>query len=467
MRRLLAQPRSWIIGLLVLVGGTGALLARQYLWTSSVESSAPTVSIKSPKLISENRLRVPEATAEFLGIRVAPARPARALKLPPLPGSLALDPNSLARVRARFPGEAVEIGLTAENGSFGSATLPLPWWVDPVCSACGRLRPLKFGDRVRKGQLLAVIWNKDLGEKKSDLVDAICKYHRDRETLERLESVGAAVIPALRLAEAKQNLEASANNIQRAKRTLQAWRLGLDEIRAIETEAQRLHRQRAIADLGLDPTWARVEIRAPIDGTIMEKNLMRDEMVDTTTDLFKIADLDRLVVYANIYEEDLPALLALPKPIAWTIHLKTDPDAPALSGSVEHIHQVIDPVQRTVLVQGTVDNRAGRYRAGQFVTASITLPPADDVVEVPTSALMENGEESTVFIQPDPKRPEYALRRVAVVRRFRDVVHLRSKPDARKPAERFAEPLERGELVVVSSALELHGALDKLQPSQR
>lgn len=464
MRRIFSRPHTWIICLAVLGGGSGLLLARQYLVDGALSGvqEKPPASLKTPQLISGNTLLVQPSTVDFLGIRATAARQARGVSLPPFTGSLALDATALARVRARFPGEVVEIGLTADAGALTVEWLPFPWWVDPVC-ACARLRPLKFGDRVSKGQLLAVVWNKDLGEKKSDLVDAICKYRRDRETLERLESVGTSVVPAIRLAEAKQNLEASANNVQRAKRTLQAWRLEAEEIRGIEKEAERLHRQRALSDLGLDPSWARVEVRAPIAGTIMEKNVMRDEIVDTASDLFKIADLDRLMVYAHIYEEDLPKLLSLPRPIPWTIHLKTDPQAPPLSGIIEHIHQVIDPVQRTVLVQGTVANLDGRYRAGQYVTATVALPPLDDVVEVPTSALMENGEESTVFIQPDPSKTIYTLRRVSVVRRFQDVVHLRSKLN--DTGER-ADPVERGELVVVSGALELHGALDRLQPSR-
>lgn len=464
MRRILSRPVTWIIALAVLGGGSGLLLGRQYLLNgvmSGIDDKPPR-SIKTPQLISSNTLLVQQSTADFLGIRATAARPARGVNLPPLAGSLALDATALARVRARFPGEVVEIGLTAGAATPGIEWLPMPWWSDPVC-ACARLRPLKFGDRVARGQLLAVIWNKDLGEKKSDLVDAICKYRRDRETLERLESVGTSVVPAIRLAEAKQNLEASANNIQRAKRTLQAWRLEADEIRGIEKEAERLHRQRALSDLGLDPNWARVEVRAPIAGTIMEKNVLRDEIVDTATDLFKIADLDRLTVYAHVYEEDLPKLQALPRPIPWTIHLKTDPQAPQLSGVIEHIHQVVDPVQRTVLVQGSVANLDGRYRAGQYVTATVALPVPNDVVEVPTSALMENGEESTVFIQPDSSKTIYTLRRVSVVRRFRDVVHLRSKLNNSSNAGDRVAP---GELVVVSGALELHGALDRLQPSR-
>ena len=59
--------------------------------------------------------------------------------------------------------------------------------------------PITFGDRVKEpvldkqnnivtpGDLLAVVWSKDLGEKKSELVDAICQFRLDQETLTRLQ----------------------------------------------------------------------------------------------------------------------------------------------------------------------------------------------------------------------------------------------------------------------------------------
>ena len=52
-------------------------------------------------------------------------------------------------------------------------------------------RPVRFGDAVNKGQLLAVIWSKDLGEKKSELVDAlkpVVSRPGNRQTLGRLVS---------------------------------------------------------------------------------------------------------------------------------------------------------------------------------------------------------------------------------------------------------------------------------------
>src|SRR2546421_442752 len=84
-------------------------------------------------------------------------------------GTVALDNERLARVHTRFAGEVMAVGTPT-----GHETTELP---DEGSSA---ERPLQVGDRVRKGQLLAVVWSKDLGEKKSELIDALSKLKFDR-----------------------------------------------------------------------------------------------------------------------------------------------------------------------------------------------------------------------------------------------------------------------------------------------
>jgi cobalt-zinc-cadmium efflux system membrane fusion protein len=118
------------------------------------------------------------------------------------------------------------------------------------------------------------------------------------------------------------------------------------------------------------------------------------------------------------------------------------------------------------LVRGRVDNPKGRLLSGQFVTALIQLPAAKGEVEVPTTALIEDGHESIVFVQPDPKEPLYVLRHVAVVRRTREKAYLRSQP---KPGEEGdeAKMLRSGERVVTAGALELRATLKDLQDAAR
>jgi cobalt-zinc-cadmium efflux system membrane fusion protein len=174
--------------------------------------------------------------------------------------------------------------------------------------------------------------------------------------------------------------------------------------------------------------------------------------------LFKIVDLTKLAVYAHVYEDDLPALQALPRPLRWTVKLKGDPRAKPLSGTIERISDILDTNQHTALVVGLVDNPGGHLKAGQFITAIVEIPPAPDELVIPTSALDEDGEESIVFVQADAKLPQYSLRRVSVSRRYHDLVYLHESP--RDPLG-----LKVGDRVVVSGVGELRAALKSLSPS--
>src|SRR5262249_17887412 len=157
-------------------------------------------------------------------------------------------------------------------------------------------RPLRFGDGVRKGQLLAVVWSKDLGEKKSELVDAVSRLKLDQEILQQLkEGYSSGVTPERSLREQERNVESDLIALARAERTLRAWRLTDAEIEAIKAEAEAIRKDPNKRGRE-DKDWARVEVRAPQDGTILEKNVTVGDIVDTAADLFKIADLNRLSV---------------------------------------------------------------------------------------------------------------------------------------------------------------------------
>jgi cobalt-zinc-cadmium efflux system membrane fusion protein len=438
---------------------------------------------KGPQLVGSDMIGLPPQAVQSLSVETAEARQAtEGRPLPPLSGSLALDANHLVRIHARFAGEVVQIGERAD-------------------ARTGDGRPLRFGDAVEKGQLLAVVWSKDLGEKKSELVDALSRLRVDEETMRRLQDAPGAVSDRA-LREAEQKVESDEIAVAKAQRTLRSWRLTPAEVREVEAEADYLHeryrrRVRGKQYTDADPPdeaeeertrrWAQVEVRAPFAGTLLEKNTAVGDIVDTSADLFKIADLTHLSVWVHAYEEDLPALRELgPGPIHWTIRLKADPQAPPLHGTVDKIGDIIDPAQHTALVTGTVDNPQGRLRAGQFVTATIDLPAAPDEVSIPTQALVEDGRESVVFIRVKPERLSpaevragyayFAVRRVRVVRRYHDVVYVRSRltdgdrrltPAAQREGLQPPEALEAGEEVVRQGALEMRSALENLRSRKK
>jgi cobalt-zinc-cadmium efflux system membrane fusion protein len=203
-----------------------------------------------------------------------------------------------------------------------------------------------------------------------------------------------------------------------------------------------------------------VEVRAPIAGTILERNVAPRDIVDTTANLFLVADLTQLRIWAEAPEGDLPVLQTLPSPIPWTVRLKSDPGAGEMPGAVDKVGTMVDPDHHTVRIMGHVRNQDGRLRPGQLITATIVLPASPDEVAIPAAALVEQGGESFVFVQPDPRVFTFAQRRVAVVRKGRDVVHLRftAKPQG---GHSEAESLRPGDRVVIAGAVELKAALDQ------
>ena len=168
-------------------------------------------------------------------------------------------------------------------------------------------------------------------------------------------------------------------------------------------------------NVSLEKTWAEVDVRAPFAGVVLEKNVTTGDIVNTSLDLFMVADLARLGVRANVYEEDLPALESLgPGERKWTIHLTAQPMAPGISGTFDLISNIIDPNQHTATLEGWVDNKDGRLRVGQFITATVDLSSSTDEVAVPESAVLDEGPGSIVFVTANASCHRVTRRTVAV-----------------------------------------------------
>jgi cobalt-zinc-cadmium efflux system membrane fusion protein len=385
-------------------------------------------------------LRLPPEWLARLGIRAAvvKGRRAAAPRLLQLTGVLSYDPDRLFSIRSRFAGEVTELGREGN-------------------------RPLRLGDRVRPGQLLAVVWCKDLGEKKAALFDALVELDLQQKQLASLTKPyqeGALPLSAYRQAE--RAVQGSLNVARTAERTLKMWKLTDAEIAEIRQEAKRVPQGQRPGDLG--QRWAKVEVPVPPGGggTIVERNVNVGDVVDPASPpLFIIADLSRLRVEVHASAADVAALRALPEgQRQWVVHSQADSKVSG-QGRIESIAPALDPKTQTAPVRGSVENREGLLLAGLFVTATVTLPPQSGEVVIPAAALVEDGKQTFVFVQPDPKEFRYEPRRVQVVRRGQDVAHVRARPGAGFDA------LRPGERVVTSGAVEMQAILADLQRRNR
>ncbi len=414
---------------------------------------------------SPHTLAVSEEVRKTLGILKGGKEQVEVVRKPahgrPLvvPGSTALDPSTIIRVRARFaPAEVVQVLQREASNSLGGQTT---------------LREIRSGDHIQKGEVLGVFFSIDVGNKKNDLIDALLNLHLHRGLLQRAEEAVSAV-PDILLMNARSLVQADENAVTRAVNTLKTWNIPDEDIQAVRDEADAIVKNQGKRDKAKENQWARVELKAPAAGVLVERNVaLHEVVVDGTTNLFVLADVNRLSVIVNVPEDDLPTLESLnAAQRTWTV--RTVGSAP-IPGTIDDIGWQIDPNQHTALVKGHIDNPKGALRSGQFATATIALPPPADVVEVPITAIVEDGRQCLIFVQPDPVKPIFTMRRVMLTHRYDQTAFVRSRltaeqsrlTDAEKEEGSFLtpEPLKPGERVLKTGVMELKAALEDKESS--
>jgi CheY-like chemotaxis protein len=475
-RRERIKSGAVVLGALVVLAGFVAYvlgLPIPGLAASTQEKTVPQQAPPRIDLVSgqPHTVSVPEDVRTSLGIRrrgvdqlaVATA-PTEGRPLT-MSGSTGLDPTQLFRFRVRFtPAQCIEVGQVDETGQ------------GPT-----KRRELRSGDVVYKGQRLALFYSVDVGNMKNNLIDALVQLRLDQKILDGSKAgYDKGAVPYLDYMAAYRAVEGDYSTIGRTENTLRAWYIPEEDIEAVRKEAEEIIKQGGKRDRSPEHLkeqlnrWARVELRVPDEadgGTIVERNVnAKDTVVDNTLNLFQIAKVGRLLVVANAPEDELPALQGLStEQRQWTIHT-VGASPKGITGPIDDISYIIDVNQHSAVVKGHIPND-GTLRSGQFVTAKVQLPAPKDVVEIPTSALADDGKQAAVFVQSPDKPGVYTLRRVEVVQRFDKTVFVRSKfadgkdelpltPEEKDEGLLPRQALTPGEQVITSGVLELKKELE-------
>ncbi len=441
--------KSLIATVLVIALGFGIYLYAQAENQSQPKQKASVDSVSRTARDIGEFLDLSEDAVSAMQLKSAIAVIPRYSKVLRLRGSLAIDSNRLSHVHARFPGQIVE--LATING--------LKSRQPDSQTPAGRA--LQHFDEVEKGVPMAVIWSKDLGEKKSQLADSLARLHTDKITLANLRTLAKkGGVSDRDLREQKVKVEQGIIAAFTAEATLHAYQVTDADIKQVKDAAEKMHRRDESdndyeqADKDYSAEWPVVVVYAPIGGVIVDKSVTVGEIVDANANLFKIADLSVLAVWLHPYEEDLPALESLPKPLKVSIKIPAHPELGELECEVDRFSPMIDPNEHMALLIGTVQNPKRALLAGQFITAEVGIPTEKGVVEIPTNAMIDFGMDAVVFVQPDRSKPRFQRRRVQVVQRYFDVVHVRSELTDDQTQQGIQE-IHAGDAVVAGGILEL------------
>ncbi|MCZ2147665.1 MAG: efflux RND transporter periplasmic adaptor subunit [Bryobacterales bacterium] len=271
----------------------------------------------------------------------------------------------------------VEVRRIADEMTANGAVAPDVSRTVPVNSMSGgRVVEIhtRLGDEVAKGQLLLRISSQDLSLAISDYRKAVADEVLSRRQLERSKLLFS------RGAIAEKDVQTAEDTEAKAK---------VD----VETGAQKIRL------LGGEPgsLSPMIDVKAPSAGVIVEQNVAGGSGVrslDSSPNLFTIADLSKVWVLCDVYENNL-AQVRLGD--SAKIQFNAYPDK-TLYGRIGNISKILDPATRTAKVRLELDNPAGLLRPGMFAVATFRSQRKRDVVVAPASALLRLHDRDWVFI---------------------------------------------------------------------
>lgn len=139
-----------------------------------------------------------------------------------------------------------------------------------------------------------------------------------------------------------------------------------------------------------------VTITAPRSGIILEKPAAEGMHFNTGDPLFKIADLSRVWLMANVQEQDLGALRVGESARATLVAYL----GRTFTGKVDFIYPTLTANTRTGQARIVLPNPDGLLRESMYATVDISAPAATggSVLVVPDSAILDSGTQQVVLV---------------------------------------------------------------------
>jgi cobalt-zinc-cadmium efflux system membrane fusion protein len=287
------------------------------------------------------------------------------------------------------------LGLEAAAAQAVNPKLLLPAVVesDPARTAAvltplsGRLIALKvaLGDRVSRGQVVAVIDSPDLAQAYNDNEKAADSWKLTEKNLGRQEAQNQLGVASDKdLDQARSDYAQAAAEYTRTQARLKM--LGVPLGASLRAPATATSAARELS------------VTAPVGGSVTALNVAPGNMInDPTQPLMTIADLSTVWITAMVPERDMAAVA---KNQDVQVTLAAYPER-VLNGKVLFLSDVIDPDSRRGKIRIAFANGDYALKPNMFATVSLS-GNARTLVVVPSSALLMNNDRTSVFVATAP-----------------------------------------------------------------
>lgn len=222
-----------------------------------------------------------------------------------------------------------------------------------------------IGDKVNKGQLLATIYSPELYAAQQELI-----------TAGSLKKSQPALYKAVR-------------------NKLKLWKLSEKQINQIEITGE------------VKETFP---VYATVSGTVTDKLVEQGDYIKQGQPLFKITNLNTVWANFDVYENQIE-LFAKGQEVSVSTNTYTNKE---FKGKVDFIAPFLNTKTRTVTLRVVLKNKEDVFKPGMFVSATIegSTINNDNVLTIPTSAVLWTGERSVVYIKTNQTQPIFEMREI-------------------------------------------------------
>src|SRR5262245_2933835 len=273
--------------------------------------------------------------------------------------------------------------LTVVGNLIGEAT------VEAVPKVAGRLDSVsvRLGDRVRRGQMLAKIEDRELQEQ---VRQAEASFEVSAATIRQREA-------DLRFAQT--NLDRSKNLFDRQLIPKQTFDDAEARFQAAAAQLDLAKAQHSQSQARLDElkiNLANTVITSPVNGFIGKRTLDPGAWVTPNSALLSVVDISQVRLVANIVEKDLRRISAGQRA---DVQVDAFPSE-TFRGRIARVSPVLDPATRTAQIEVEIENPQFRLKPGMYARVNFTVEQRPNTLVIPANALVDVQGSRGVF-QPN------------------------------------------------------------------
>lgn len=240
-----------------------------------------------------------------------------------------------------------------------------------------------IGDEVHGGELMAVLESRELSDAKAAYLAALKRFELAQATARREELLWQKRIsPEQDYLEARSTLAEAQITLKNAEQKLHAIGFSEKDLSALSSQP--------------DVTYTSSEIRAPFDGTVIEKHVTVGEVLKDDTVAFTVADMRSVWVKIGVYQKDMPMVRK-----GQRVTISTGYGVPDTQGIISYVEPIAKEQTRTAVALVELPNPKGLLRPGLFVTCKLEVDEFAVRLLLPKTALLQENNRTQIFVETE------------------------------------------------------------------